>query len=277
MSEYTFTDALDYSMAQLAVLVNCSYEQSYLPLQQSALELANYCQYNNMDLGNTVVMFEGDSFVGCSMLATRGQRGWLGGFGIVPQYRGRGAGKALLTRQLAVARGLGLTQIQLEVPLQTNAALRLGASAGFKSRRDVFDLLIASEALPNPTSMGNISRREPEQIIDWLLQGQQPGWTRDRINLQIKGGDGVVLTRADSPSAAMMYRRRGSQGQKVQLYAVALSESAPADLAYMLRHAAAGVTTISIHNEPEGTLLHQACTALGFIEEHRYHEMAIEL
>ena len=277
MSEYTFTNALGFSLAELAAMVNRSYEQSYLPLQQTALELANYCQYNNMDLGNTVVMFDGDSFVGCSMLATRGQRGWLGGFGIVPQYRGQGAGKALLTRQLAVARALGLAQIQLEVPLQTAEATRLGESAGFKSRRGVLDLLLATDALPQPVSTANISKREPEAMMDWLLQGQQPAWTRERINLQIKGGDAVVLTRADGTSTVMMYRRRGSQGEKVQLYAVALTEPSSDNFALMLRHAAAGATTISIHNEPEGTALHLACTALGFAEEHRYHEMAIEL
>ncbi len=116
MSNYTFTDALSYSIAQLAEMVNRSYEQSYLPLQQTPLELARYYQYNNMDMGSTVVMFDRDTFVGTSMLATRDRRGWLGGFGIVPAYRGRGAGKAMLTRQLAVAHAAGLTTLQLEVP-----------------------------------------------------------------------------------------------------------------------------------------------------------------
>ncbi len=278
MSDYTFTDALGYSMAQLAAMINRSYEQSYLPLQQSPLELAYYCQYNNMDLGNSVVMFAAETFVGASLLATRGQRGWLGGFGIVPEYRGRGAGKALIARQLAVARALGLTQIQLEVPLQTAQASRLGASAGFKSRRDVLDLLIATAALPQLASTASISHTAAETMMDRLLQGQQPAWTRERINLLIKGGEAIELTHTEGTSAAMMYRRRGPQGEKVQLYAVVLPEPAAAtDFALMLNHAAAGATIISIHNEPEGTALHQVCTALGFVEEHRYHEMAIDL
>ncbi|PZR97348.1 MAG: hypothetical protein DLM69_09810, partial [Candidatus Chloroheliales bacterium] len=250
MSDYTFTDALGYSMEQLVEMVNRCYKQSYLPLQQTPLELARYCQYNNMDLGSIVVMFDGDNFVGCSLLATRNRRGWLGGFGIVPEYRGRGAGRAMLTRQLAVARTFGLTQLQLEVPLQSTPAPRLGESAGFESRRDVFDLLLATKALPHHASTASISPANPEQIMDLLLQGQQPAWTRERINLLVKGGEAIVLSHASGATAAMMYRRRGSHGEKVQLYAAALSNYAGAnDFALMLRHAADSATSISIHNE----------------------------
>lgn len=277
MREYTFSDALGYSIAQLAAMVNRSYEQSYLELQQTAGELAAYCQYNNMALEHSLIMREGDNFVGATLLATRAQRGWLGGFGIVPEYRGQDAGKALLVQQLALARTIGLTSIQLEVPLESEAAQRLGASAGFQTRRDVLDLLIDVAALPPPAS-AIISSSDPERIMNWLMQGQPAAWTRERINLLIKGGDALVLHRDDEAQAALMYRRRGKLGEKVQIYALALSATGNGqDIAALLHHAAVGATRISIHNEPEGTPLHRACQELGFAEEHRYHEMHIEL
>ncbi len=88
----------------------------------------------------------------------------------------------------------------------------------------------------------------------------------------------MTLTRADGSKAALMYRRRGRLGEKVQIYAAALHEpGATSDLLALLKHAAAEAVTVSIHNEPEGTPLHHACRELGFSEEHRYHEMHIEL
>lgn len=277
MGEYTFSNALMFNMSELAVMVNRTYEQSFLPLQQTAGELAAYCQYNNMDLGNSLVMREGDNLVGATLLATRGKRGWLGGFGIVPEYRGRGAGKALLGRQLTAGRAIGLTSIQLEAPLESEVAVRLGESMGFITRRDVLDLLLASDTLPQHDSNASISATDAETIMDWLLQGLQPAWTRERINLLIKGGEALTLTRADGSKAALMYRRRGRQGEKVQIYAMALSETGNTlDFLALLHHAAAGATKISIHNEPEGTPLHHACRELGFSEEHRYHEMRHE-
>ena len=38
------------------------------------------------------------------------------------------------------------------------------------------------------------------------------------------------------------------------------------DFGLMLHHAAEGATTISLHNEPEGTTLYQVCSDLGFVQ-----------
>jgi GNAT superfamily N-acetyltransferase len=276
MSEYTFTDALNYSMAQLTEIDNASFREFYFPVVDMPLDVAHYCQHNNIDLGNTVIMWDGDTYVGISLLANRGRRGWIGAFGIVPEYRGRGAGKAMLAQQLAVARSAGLQQVWLEVLAQNARAQRLYEGAGFKLGRALLVLKTATAALPPPPTTLSISSTKPEQIIDWVLQGQRPAWARERARLLVTETDALVVNGPNGPDAAMLYRRHGIE---LEIGAVALIDdhNSASDFLAMLHHAAAGTEKISIQDEPDDTLLYRVCKESGFEEENRQYEMVVEL
>ncbi len=275
MSEYTFTDALGFSMAQLGEMDNQSFREYYFPVENTPGSMARYCQQNNADLGGTVVMHEGDTFVGMSMLATRGRRGWVGGFGIVPEYRGKGAGKAMMARTLGVTRTAGLTRLQLEVLVQNTRAQRLYENSGFTVQRDVVGLKLAAEALPKHSTTARITNTEPEHIMDWLLQGQKPAWSRERASLLVTGGEAIVVSRPGGATGAMLYQRLE---HRIQVYAVALIDrTSTNDFAFMLRHVVGDLPFVRVHNEPDDSVLFQVCKDLGFEEEYRQHEMVIEL
>ncbi len=275
MSDYTFTDALGYSMAQLGEMDNQSFREYYFPIENTPLTIARYCQNNNVDLGSTVVMHDGDTFVGMSMVATRGKRGWVAGFGIVPEYRGKGAGKAMMARTLEVARAAGLTGLQLEVLAQNTRAKRLYENSGFTVRRDVVGLKLAAEAIPRHSTTARLTTTEAEHIMDWLLQGQKPAWSRQRASLLVTGGDALVISRPGGATGAMLYQRLE---HRIQVYAVALIDRTSAnDFAFMLRHVVADLPFVRVHNEPDDSVLFQVCNELGFEEEYRQHEMTIEL
>jgi ribosomal protein S18 acetylase RimI-like enzyme len=53
------------------------------------------------------------------------------GMGVLPQYRGHGLGKRLLTDCIAAARGRGIDRIELEVRSDNRRALSLYCSVGF--------------------------------------------------------------------------------------------------------------------------------------------------
>ncbi len=54
------------------------------------------------------------------------------GMGLLPAYRGRGLGRALLERTLAAAREAGLTRIELEVLASNESAIALYERLGFE-------------------------------------------------------------------------------------------------------------------------------------------------
>jgi len=76
----------------------------------------------------------GDTVVGwCDVVPAREdpRTGWLG-MGVLPEYRGQGVGRALITRTLAWAREIGLQRVQLDVYADNGRARRLYASLGFQ-------------------------------------------------------------------------------------------------------------------------------------------------
>lgn len=278
MSEYIFTDALGLNMTELAALDVETFQEFFFPVETTATEMARYCQNSNIDLGNTVVMYDGERRIGMSAFATRGRRGYIAGFGIIPEYRGRGVGKLLLAHQLEVARSYGLRSMQLEVLAQNTLAQRLYEGGGFKIKRGLANLKIAAEALPQHVTNAPVRVTEPELIMDWLMQGQQPAWDRERASLLVMKSEALVVNRPGGATAVMLYRRSGEGDKDVQLSAVALIDrTSTNDFLAMLRYAAEGAEKISVHDEPEGTMLNLICRDMGFEEEYQLHEMVVEL
>ncbi|MBO0783289.1 MAG: hypothetical protein J2P37_31125, partial [Ktedonobacteraceae bacterium] len=67
-------------------------------------------------------------------------------------------------------------------------------------------------------------------------------------------------------------------GEKLRiLAAVVQSELTNAELAILLRAAAADATSIQVYNEPEGSLFLARCRELGFSEFFSQHEMVLDL
>lgn len=83
----------------------------------------------DLDLDSSPVLIDGGELVGFSYLGRRGDRGWIGGFGVAPAHRGRGVGREIFAEQMAVIRRLGLARVQLEV-LRQNWAKKLYARGG---------------------------------------------------------------------------------------------------------------------------------------------------
>ncbi len=77
----------------------------------------------------------------CGTVQGMRERSGLGSIqniGIVPAYRGRGLGEALLLQALHGFRGLGLGRAQLEVTAQNDTAIRLYRRLGFRRSKTLY-------------------------------------------------------------------------------------------------------------------------------------------
>ena len=54
------------------------------------------------------------------------------GMGLLPEYRGRGLGRPLMTRSLDAARAFGLARVELTVRVDNQRALELYRKLGFE-------------------------------------------------------------------------------------------------------------------------------------------------
>src|SRR5205085_1520052 len=120
-----------------------------------------------------------------NLLGVRGDRGWIGGLGVVPAARRRGLGRALMEAVLAEAP----PEVTLEVIEQNEAAIRLYEDLGFERVRllEVWSLDAEVQAsdvrVAEPSPAGE--RDLPWQRADASLR---PGYER----LEVDGGAAVV-------------------------------------------------------------------------------------
>src|SRR2546421_10128622 len=121
-SEYHFTNALHCSMAQLSEMHTKSFEGYFMPAAMTPEETADFWRAFQIDATRCVITREKREFVGMARMGTRDNRGWCGGFGIAPEYRGRGAANLLAAEMVRVGRASGLELIQLEVLTQNERA-----------------------------------------------------------------------------------------------------------------------------------------------------------
>ena len=77
----------------------------------------------------------GEASVGLVNLGVRGERGWIGGLGVVPSARRRGVGRDLMEAVHDQARARGIRRISLEVIEANEPAFRLYEELGYEMTR----------------------------------------------------------------------------------------------------------------------------------------------
>src|SRR5258708_2094982 len=181
MSEYHFSNASGYTHAQLSEMHNLSFSGYFFPMTLTTEMNADFWRIYQIDANRSFAMHDqNETFVGMVRLATRGKRGWCGGFGIAPQFRGTGASTILAKRMVQVARESGLATLQLEALTQNIRAIKLYKKVGFISQRRLFGLTIVTDALPDASHRTFLQTESvsPVMLLPWLPSVGQQYWGR---------------------------------------------------------------------------------------------------
>ena len=73
-------------------------------------------------------------------------RGAIQNLGVIPEYRGRGIGRALLSKALAGFASSGASRAMLEVTARNEPAVRMYRDVGFRSRKTLYRGVEVAEA-----------------------------------------------------------------------------------------------------------------------------------
>ena len=136
--------ASSFDSAFLADLFTRGYEGYFVPMHMDAATLELVADRWDIDPSRSRVAFDGDEAVGLANLAVRGERGWIGGIGVIRSARRRGVGRALMEALLAEAP----PRVTLEVIEANEPARRLYEELGFGTTRvlEVWSLTAAVAA-----------------------------------------------------------------------------------------------------------------------------------
>jgi GNAT superfamily N-acetyltransferase len=92
---------------------------------------ADHVGRNGIDLARSPRWLVDGALGGMALLAFRGERAWVGAFGVVPALRGRGYARRFVADTLALAAEGGAASLELEVLERNAAAIALYERGGF--------------------------------------------------------------------------------------------------------------------------------------------------
>jgi ribosomal protein S18 acetylase RimI-like enzyme len=265
MRRATFADA---AIGEGAAALNRVFKDYLVPITFSSEQLHLHMSYNDVDTSRSPMWFDDEGRVlAAALLAVRGKRGWIGGFGVAPEYRGQGYAKQLLEHVIETARQRGLESITLEVLKDNTPAIGLYSAGGFSTVRELrsFETLLENAGMPN----GYV--RTPAQQFIEEPDAVRPCWQRERATLR----NGAVSTAVgDETGNYAVYRFNAQIAQVLKLQAAsaqdltALSHAVAADRAFQ---------SVKVLNEPAESAIVKHALAAGWNEPFKQYEMVLEL
>ena len=236
--------------------------QGYLrPLSMSATQMAAHVETNDIDLERSPLWLDAEGqAVGLGLVGSRAHRAWIGGFGVVPAWRGRGFALPLVEACLAGARAAGAVEIELEVLTGNDKAIRSYARAGF---RETGRLAGFKGMIPPADTWARPA--DPAALLTCPLR--PTCWQREATSLArmpaleavaLDDGAFVLFTRAED---AIVIRHLAAQRGD--------------EIARLL--AATGGQTATLVNEPADSPVSAGLSALGFEPFVSQHQMRMAL
>jgi GNAT superfamily N-acetyltransferase len=223
----------------------------------------------DLDLDASVVAVDGRTPVGLAMLAVRGDQGWVGGMGVLPERRGAGFGELLTRRLLESGRRRGVRHVRLEVLEQNAPAIAIYERVGFTADRDV-----AVWKLDAPPAGGAAEPAGVAETLDSLAATHEAApWQRSTATVANMRALGSTLAAARTTSGRAAWAVTDTHASLLQLDAATEDDAA----ALVRAPFAAGATSLLWLNGPvdgaAGDLLRRA----GATEAARQHELSLEL
>ena len=149
-SSTTIHSAAKCSSEAFVSALNAAYADYFIPLHLTPSSLESLIRRESIDFQASRVALDGERIVGMGLLGRRGSRGWIGGVGVIPEYRRRGIARRIMQELNAQARKLALDTLQLEVIQQNEAAHNLYLELGYVTNRELLMLVSQQNGLKTP-------------------------------------------------------------------------------------------------------------------------------
>lgn len=261
----------------LVSALNTAYVGYYVPIYLTLEDFDDLIYRESVRLAHSVAAVDGDQVVGGALLGVRGQRGWIGGVGVIPDYRRRGIARQMMFYLIEQARLTGIARLQLEVIAENTKAFDLYRSLGFESTRRLLVL-----GIRDPTINSDSQLQIVKESADHLL-GRLPAfdmvarpWQRDleslRLSLALGELEGLAAydRRAAKPLGFLLFSRGFNHVSIADLSATDLDVGL-ALLAALNRRV--GTVRYSYLNVPEEDPMLPALYAAGFQTTLSQYEM----
>lgn len=272
----TRLDTLDLP-GQVAAF-NLVYTAYVVPATVDEVWMAQHMSANDIDLARSPLLVDDAGAVaGMALLGVRGERGWVGGFGIAPDHRGRGLGRRLIQETIAGARAAGIRELQLEVITTNSAAIRTYERASFVRTRDL--LVLTRPAGPPNADVDTTAAQDVAADVVLArrerMAAERPVWQREaRCFRQLENAAGILVGALTNPLAVALYTASGSTARLLDLAALDVDAAQTVLAALVERLPERSITLV---NEPEDSEALPVLLDAGWVEGLRQHEMVLAI
>lgn len=266
-TDHPFTRAAASTLGAEALLAiwNEAYRGYFVPFQFDAAMLRRHMALGSIDLDRSCIWYDGDQPMAVALAGIRGDRAWLGGWGIAQDWRGKRYSLPLVRDFMQVQVAAGAREIDLEA-LEQNWALRTYAQAGFVDTRR---LLVLEGALNCPAVPGHTTSFEAALAALATLPRTSACWQRDLPALSAQPDLApVCVGPTTAPSGVALTRL---DGDWLRVIDVACKPDVATALLAALAAASDG-RQLRLVNEPEGPLADALCAA-GLLVANAQREM----
>jgi predicted GNAT family N-acyltransferase len=149
-----------------------------VPLHVDEAAFATMVDAWDIDLARSRVALRDDELVGIVNLGVRGDRGWIGGLGVVPAERRNGIGRGLMEGVLAEAPA----HVTLEVLEQNEPAIRLYEELGF-TRTRVLEIWSLTADVPAVEARSSDARPLGQADLPWQRADESLPGELERIEV----------------------------------------------------------------------------------------------
>jgi GNAT superfamily N-acetyltransferase len=261
-------DAL--SAEGLLELFNRAFSDYVVPMRLDLPALTTRNADLDVDVGaSPVADVDGDP-AAFALLALRGDEGWIGGMGVVPEARRRGLGSAVMEAAADEARSRGVRDLRLEVIDRNGPAVQLYRQLGYEHVRDL-DVWSLADAGPAVAGAAAVAVDDAHAWIAARRAGREP-WQRADTTL-------ANTLRHETPPTAIELTRGGERvGAAVHdgPWVVQLAAGDP-DVRLLLEAVRAAAGSVRWLNTPKGEPGARAMEELGATLVARQHELVLRL
>ena len=241
----------------------------------NAESFRSHVERNDVDLARSRRWTVDGALSGVVLLAFRGDRAWIGGFGVVPELRGRGLARRYLAETLDIARASGATSVELEVLTHNLPAIRLYERAGFAT---IDELVIWTR---EPLRPADDASAEPAvhaydaAAIAALARTPASCWQREPESVAAGAPfEALFVGPPESPDAYAFVRRR----ERASLLDARAHDAASASALVSALDAQLAAEKAALVNEPARGALHDAFAGrANWSEFARQYRMRIRL
>lgn len=167
MPALRFEPVMDLSFERFTAAFNRAYSDYFTPIVMTVPAFQALIDRENLDLNASVAALDDGQIVGMGMLGIRGDRGWIGGMGVIPGRRRQGIGRQLMQILLDHARQHDLNTVQLEVIEANTGAQALYRQTGFKAARYLHIVTREPHDMPPGDSAYRVVKQEAAAVLPY--------------------------------------------------------------------------------------------------------------